>query len=151
MGRVSAPGVGINSEKGKTMKIKKINHVAVAVEDLSKAAEFWESVLGLKLDHIEEAESQKAKIAFFPCGESELELVQPTDPESGTARFIQTRGPGIHHLCLEVDDIEKALEELKSKEIRLINEVPLEMEGRKMAFLHPKSTGGVLIELYQVL
>ncbi len=133
------------------MKIKKINHVAVAVEDLSKAVEFWESVLGLKLDHIEEVESQKAKIAFFPCGESELELVQPTDPESGTARFIQTRGPGIHHLCLEVDDIEKALEELKSKEIRLINEVPLEMEGRKMAFLHPKSTGGVLIELYQVL
>ena len=133
------------------MKIKKINHVAVAVEDLSKAAEFWESVLGLKLDHVEEVESQKAKIAFFPCGESELELVQPTDPESGTARFIQTRGPGIHHLCLEVDDIEKSLEELKGKGIRLINETPLEMEGRKMAFLHPKSTGGVLIELYQML
>ncbi len=133
------------------MKIKKINHVAIAVEDLSKAAEFWESVLGLKLDHVEEVESQKAKIAFFPCGESELELVQPTDPESGTARFIQTRGPGIHHLCLEVDDIEKALEELKGKGIRLINETPLEMEGRKMAFLHPKSTGGVLIELYQML
>jgi len=133
------------------MKIKKINHIAVAVEDLSKAAEFWKSAMGLELDHIEEVESQKAKVAFFPCGESEIELVQPTDPESGTARFLQTRGPGIHHLCLEVDDIEKALEELKEKDIRLINEVPVELEGRKMAFIHPKSTGGVLIELYQLL
>ena len=133
------------------MKIKKINHVAVAVEDLAKAATFWESVMGLKLDHIEEVESQKAKVAFFPCGDSEIELVQPTDSESGTARFLQTRGPGIHHLCLEVDDIEKALKELKEKDIRLINEAPIEMEGRKMAFLHPKSTGGVLIEMYQIL
>jgi len=133
------------------MKIKKINHIAVAVEDLAKAATFWESVMGLKLDHIEEVESQKAKVAFFPCGDSEIELVQPTDSESGTARFLQTRGPGIHHLCLEVDDIEKALKELKEKDIRLINEAPIEMEGRKMAFLHPKSTGGVLIEMYQIL
>jgi methylmalonyl-CoA/ethylmalonyl-CoA epimerase len=133
------------------MEIKKINHVAVAVEDITKASEFWESVLGLKLDHVEEVENQHAKVAFFPCGESEVELVEPTDPESGTARFIQTRGPGIHHLCLEVDDIEKALEELKAKEVRLINETAVVLEGRKMAFIHPKSSGGVLIELYQVL
>ncbi len=133
------------------MEIKKINHVAVAVEDITKASEFWESVLGLKLDHVEEVESQHAKVAFFPCGESEVELVEPTDPESGTARFIQTRGPGIHHLCLEVDDIEKALEELKAKEVRLINETAVVLKGRKMAFIHPKSSGGVLIELYQVL
>ncbi len=133
------------------MKVKKINHVAVAVEDISKALEFWESVLGLKLDHIEDVESQHAKVAFFPCGESEVELVEPTDPESGTARFLETRGPGIHHLCLEVDDIDKALEELKAKEIRLINETAVVMEGRKMAFIHPKSSGGVLIELYQLL
>jgi len=133
------------------MEIKKINHVAVAVEDITKASKFWESVLGLKLDHVEEVENQHAKVAFFPCGESEVELVEPTDPESGTARFIQTRGPGIHHLCLEVDDIEKALEELKAKEVRLINETAVVLEGRKMAFIHPKSSGGVLIELYQVL
>ncbi|MHB8806921.1 MAG: methylmalonyl-CoA epimerase [Anaerolineaceae bacterium] len=133
------------------MKVKKINHVAVAVEDISKALEFWESVLGLKLDHIEDVESQHAKVAFLPCGESEVELVEPTDPESGTARFLETRGPGIHHLCLEVDDIDKALEELKAKEIRLINETAVVMEGRKMAFIHPKSSGGVLIELYQIL
>ncbi len=133
------------------MKVKKINHVAVAVEDISKAAQFWESVLGLKLDRIEEVESQHAKVAFFPCGESEVELVEPTDTESGTARFLQTRGPGIHHLCLEVDDIDKALEELKAKDVRLINETAIVMEGRKMAFIHPKSSGGVLSELYQIL
>jgi methylmalonyl-CoA/ethylmalonyl-CoA epimerase len=133
------------------MKVKKINHVAVAVEDISKAAQFWESVLGLKLDRIEEVESQHAKVAFFPCGESEVELVEPTDTESGTARFLQTRGPGIHHLCLEVDDIDKALEELKAKDVRLINETAIVREGRKMAFIHPKSSGGVLIELYQIL
>ncbi|RJQ44071.1 MAG: methylmalonyl-CoA epimerase [Anaerolineaceae bacterium] len=133
------------------MKVKKINHVAVAVEDISKAAQFWESVLGLKLDRIEEVESQHAKVAFFPCGESEVELVEPTDTESGTARFLQTRGPGIHHLCLEVNDIDKALEELKAKDVRLINETAIVMEGRKMAFIHPKSSGGVLIELYQIL
>ncbi len=133
------------------MNVKKINHVAVAVEDISQALDFWESVLGLKLDHIEDVESQHAKVAFFPCGESELELVEPTDSESGTARFIQTRGPGIHHLCLEVDDIDKALEELKAKNVRLINETAVVMEGRKMAFIHPKSSGGVLIELYQIL
>ncbi len=133
------------------MEIKKINHVAVAVEDITRATEFWQSVLGLKLDHVEEVESQKAKVAFFPCGESEVELVEPTDPESGTARFIQTRGVGIHHLCLEVDDIDKALEELKAKGVRLIDETAVVLEGRKMAFIHPKSSGGVLIELYQII
>ncbi|HOJ00405.1 MAG TPA: methylmalonyl-CoA epimerase [Anaerolineaceae bacterium] len=133
------------------MEIKKINHVAVAVEDITRATEFWQSVLGLKLDHVEEVESQKAKVAFFPCGESEVELVEPTDPESGTARFIQTRGAGIHHLCLEVDDIDKALEELKAKDVRLIDETAVVLEGRKMAFIHPKSSGGVLIELYQII
>ena len=133
------------------MKVTKINHVAVAVEDIDQAKVFWGSILGLKLDHIEEVESQHAKVAFFPCGDSEVELVEPTDAESGTARFIQTKGPGIHHLCLEVEDIDQALEELKARDVRLINETAVVMEGRKMAFVHPKSSGGVLIELYQLL
>ena len=133
------------------MEIKKIHHIAVAVEDIDKAAEFWQEVLGLELEHIEEVESQHARIAFFPCGESEIELVQPTDAESGTARFIQNRGAGIHHLCVEVADIDAALQELKEKGVRLINETALVEEGRKMAFIHPKSSGGVLLELYQVL
>lgn len=133
------------------MEIKKIHHIAVAVEDIDKAAEFWQEVLGLELEHVEEVESQHARIAFFPCGESEIELVQPTDAESGTARFIQNRGAGIHHLCVEVADIDAALQELKEKGVRLINETALVEEGRKMAFIHPKSSGGVLLELYQVL
>ena len=133
------------------MEIKKINHIAVAVEDIEKAADFWGNILGLPLDHIEEVQSQHAKVAFFPCGDSEVELEQPTDAESGTARFLQSRGAGIHHLCLEVEDIEAALAELKSKGVRLINETPLSEPGRKMAFIHPKSSGGVLLELYQVL
>jgi len=133
------------------VEIKKIHHIAVAVEDIDKAAEFWQEVLGLELEHVEEVESQHARIAFFPCGESEIELVQPTDTESGTARFIQNRGAGIHHLCVEVADIDAALQELKEKGVRLINETALVEEGRKMAFIHPKSSGGVLLELYQVL
>lgn len=133
------------------MEIIKINHIAVAVEDIEQATDFWEKTLGLSLDHVEEVQSQRAKVAFFPCGDSEIELVQPADPESSTARFLQTRGPGIHHLCLEVEDIEAALAELKTKGVRLINEVPITEPGRKMAFIHPKSSGGVLLELYQLL
>jgi len=133
------------------MQINKINHIAVAVEDIGQATEFWQGVLGLELEHVEEVQSQHAKVAFFPCGDSEVELVEPTDPESGTAKFIQNRGAGIHHLCLEVEDIDAALQELKAKGVRLINETALVEEGRKMAFIHPKSSGGVLLELYQII
>ena len=97
------------------MKVKKINHVAVAVENIEEASAFWRDVIGLDLHHTETVESQKVKIAFFPCGESEVELVQPLDESSGTARFIAKRGAGIHHLCLEVEDIAAALAELKEK------------------------------------
>jgi len=133
------------------MEVKKIDHVAIAVENIDKAMQFWESVMGLKLDHIEEVESEHSKVAFFPCGDSEVELVEPTDEQSSTARFLQTRGPGMHHICFEVDDIDRALEELKAKGIRLVNEQALTLEGRKFAFIHPKSSEGVLIELYQLL
>lgn len=87
---------------------------------------------------------------FIPVGESEVELVKPTSDDTGVARFIAERGGGMHHLCFEVDNIEEMLAQLKEKGIRLINESPLELPGRKMAFIHPKSTGGVLVELYQI-
>ena len=87
-------------------KVKKINHVAVVVEDINKARSFWEDALGIDLDHVEDIPSQKARVGFLPVGEGEIELVQPTDQESGTAKFLRERGGGIHHLCLEVDDIE---------------------------------------------
>ncbi len=131
-------------------EIKKINHIAVAVNDIESALPFWQEALGLKLDHTENVPSQKASVAFLPVGESEIELVQPTSADTGTAKFLAERGPGMHHLCFEVDDIEGMLTQLQAKGVRLINETPLELEGRRMAFVHPKSTGGVLVELYEI-
>ena len=131
-------------------KINKINHIGIVVPDIEGALGFWQDALGLKLDHIEDVQGQKSVVAFLPMSESEIELVKPTSEDSGVAKFLRERGPGIHHLCFEVDDITEMLSDLKSKGIRLINETPLEMEGRKMAFIHPKSAGGVLVELYQL-
>lgn len=132
-------------------KVKKINHVAIVVEDIDAALTFWRGQLGLRLDHIEDVPSQASKVAFLPVGESEVELVEPTDPESGLAKYLSKRGEGMHHLCMEVDDIEGMLAELKEKGVRLINEEPLNLPGRRMAFIHPKSTNGVLLELYELI
>ena len=132
-------------------KVLKINHVAIAVEDIQAALGFWQNALGIPLDHIEDVPSQQAWVAFLPLGGSEVELVQPTVEETGTAKFLKERGGGMHHLCLEVDDIEGMLAQLKEAGIRLINETPLELEGRRMAFIHPKSASGVLVELYEII
>lgn len=131
--------------------IKKINHVAVVVEDIDSALSFWRDVMGLALDHIEAVPSQSSKVAFIPVGDSEIELVQPTDPDSGLGKFLDKRGEGLHHLCLEVEDIEGMLAILKEKGARLINEEPIELPGRKMAFVHPKAANGVLVELYELV
>jgi len=132
-------------------EIKRIDHIAVVVEDLEEALVFWQEKLGLPLDHIETIESMSVRIAFLPVGESEIELVQPTSTDSGVARFLRKRGPGLHHLCLEVDDLAAKLDQLSARGVRLIDEQPVVMEdGRQLAFLHPKSTRGVLIELYQL-
>ena len=133
------------------LKIKKINHIAIAVENIEAMLPFWQEALGLSVDHIEEVPSQKAKVAFLPVGDSEMELVQPTDPATGMAKFLKERGPGMHHLCLEVENIDQALNELKEKGVHLINETAQILPGRKMAFIHPKSTGGVLVELYEII
>ncbi len=131
-------------------KIKKINHVAIAVADVDASLSFWRDALGLAVNHIEDVPSQKATVVFIPVGESEVELVRPTSPDTGVAKFIAERGGGMHHLCFEVDDIQTMLDDLKAKGVKLINESPLELPGRKMAFIHPKSTGGVLVELYEI-
>ncbi len=130
--------------------IKKVNHVAIAVSDIEGALGFWRDALGLKVDHLEDVPSQKATVAFIPVGESEVELIKPTAEDTGVAKFLAERGGGMHHLCLEVDDIAEMLADLKAKGVRLINETPVELPGRKMAFIHPKSTGGVLVELYEI-
>ena len=131
-------------------KINKINHVAIAVPDLDASLVFWRDALGLKVDHVEAVASQKSKVAFLPCGDSEVELVTPTADDTGLAKFIAEKGGGMHHLCFEVDDIDAMLAELNAKGVRLINETAQVLPGRKMAFVHPKSTGGVLVELYQL-
>jgi methylmalonyl-CoA/ethylmalonyl-CoA epimerase len=132
-------------------KVTKINHIAVVVADIEQSLSFWRDALGLELDHVEDVPSQKAIVAFLPVGDSEVELVKPTVDDSGLAKFLAERGGGMHHLCVEVDDIAAKLDELKARGVRLINETPQELPGRKMAFVHPKSTGGVLVELYQVV
>ena len=131
------------------IKVKKINHIAIAVENIEAMLPFWQEALGIPLTHIEDVPSQKARVAFLAVGEGEVELVQPTDPDAGTAKFLKEKGPGMHHLCLEVDNIDEALEELKTRGVRLINETAQVLPGRKMAFIHPKSAGGVLVELYE--
>ena len=130
-------------------RINRIEHVAVVVEDIATALEFWQDALGLELEHIEDIPDQQSRVAFLPVGESEVELVQPITDDSGVRRFLQKRGPGTHHICFEVDDLVALLERLKGKGVRLINETPIVSGGKKLAFIHPESTGGVLVELYE--
>ena len=131
--------------------IKNINHIAIIVPDLEGAVAFWEGALGLKLERTESVPEEGVDVAFLPIGGSNVELLKPTVADTGVARFLEKRGPGIHHLCFEVDDIEATLAQLRDRNVQLINEQPQEGHGgRKYAFVHPKSTGGVLVELYQL-
>ncbi len=132
-------------------KVKQINHVAVVVEDMEKALSFWRDALGMELHGLRDVSAEKSQVAFLPLPGSEVELVQPTTDDSGIAKYLAKRGPGMHHICLEVDDIEGMLSHLKSKGVRLINEEPrMGVDGKKYAFIHPESTSGVLVELYQI-
>ena len=128
--------------------VKRIDHIALVVEDIEKALGFWQDGLGMKLSHLEDVPSEQSIVAFLPAKESEVELVQPTTEDSGVARYLKKRGPGLHHICLEVYDIEATLAQLKAKGMRLINETPeIGTGGKKIAFIHPESTHGVLVEL----
>ena len=132
-------------------QIKAINHVAVVVEDMEKSLAFWRDALGLTLHELRDVPAEKSQVAFLPVAGAEVELVMPTSKDSGIAKYLAKRGPGMHHLCLEVDDIEGMMSQLKAKNIRLINEEPrTAVDGKKYAFIHPESTGGVLVELYQI-
>ena len=130
----------------------KVNHIGIAVKDIEKSLEVYQDLLGLELEGQHNVEEQKVLTAFFPVGETHIELIQPTEGNVGMTKFLDKRGEGVHHICFEVDDLKKALKELKERGARLIDEEPRAIEDgkKKMAFLHPKSTGGVLIELYQI-
>lgn len=128
--------------------VNKIDHIGIAVKNLDETLKFYENVLGIKCTGTEVVEDQKVKTAFLPIGDTEIELLEATDENSAIAKFIEKRGEGIQHIAYRVEDIEKALEEVKEKGIRLIDEKPRKGAGGAMiAFLHPKSTYGVLIEL----
>ena len=131
--------------------IKAVNHVAVVVDDMDKSLKFWRDALGIQLDELRDVPAEKSQVAFLPIAGAEVELVMPTTDDSGIAKYLAKRGPGMHHLCLEVDDINGMISQLKAKDIRLINEEPrTAADGKKYAFIHPESTGGVLVELYQL-
>ena len=128
--------------------IKKIDHIGVAVKDLNEGIRFYRENLGLAIERIEEVKEQKVKFAFIPLGESIIELLQSTDPNGPIAKFIEKRGEGIHHIALEVDDVEGFLQKLKERGVQLIDEKPrIGAHGMKIAFLHPRSANGVLLEL----
>ena len=128
--------------------IEKIDHIGIAVRSIEKTSELLSNILGLKVAGEENVEEQKVKVAFLPLGDSELELLESTSPEGPIARFIEKKGEGIQHIAFRVDNIEKTLEKLKKEGVRLIDEKPrYGAGGAKIAFLHPKSTDGILIEL----
>lgn len=132
--------------------IKKVDHIAVLVPDLEEAKSFWVDALGLELERVESVPEEAVDIAFLPVGDSEIELLQPTDPESGVAKYLAKKGAGMHHLCFEVDDIEATLDRLRTANVPLITETAkVGSGGKKYAFVHPKGTGGVLVELYQLV
>ncbi len=131
-------------------RIKSINHLAVLVSDMDAALAFWRDGLGMDLSRLRHAPEEQARIAFLPVGEAEIELVLPITSDSGIAKFLAKRGPGMHHICLEVDDLDGMIGQLKSRGIRLINEqARIASDGVRYAFVHPDSAGGVLVELYE--
>ena len=133
------------------MTIKRIDHIAIAVEDLNQSLGFWEQALGLHVHEVRNVPEQAVDIAFLLVGASEVELVNPVTPDSGIAKWMQKRGPGIHHICFEVDDIRQTLADLSAQGMELIDQEPRIGAGGKLyAFVHPRSAGGVLVELYQV-
>ena len=132
-------------------EIKAINHIAVLVEDIDISLGFWRDVLGITPSRVADIPKESSRVAFLPLGDSEIELVQPTTADSGLSRFLEKRGPGMHHLCLEVTDLPGLLNRLKAGGVQLINDEPqVTQDGRMYAFIHPKSANGVLVELYQL-
>lgn len=128
----------------------KISHIGIAVANLDESVRIWAEGLGLSLSSVEAVAEQKARVGFFPVGESSIELVEPTDPQSVVGRFLEKKGPGIHHLCLEVDNLPAAMADMKVRGITFTSEAPtVGAHQALVAFIHPRSTGGVLVELRQ--
>ncbi|UCF39081.1 MAG: methylmalonyl-CoA epimerase [Acidobacteriota bacterium] len=131
--------------------IKRISHVGIATQSIAVMTEFYK-LLGLEVEAVESKKADKIRVALMRVGESAIELMEATDSESPVARFLEKRGEGLHHISLEVDDLETVLNRLKERNIQLIDESPRPgADGRMIAFVHPRSTGGVLVELCQTM
>jgi len=132
------------------MKIKHIDHIGIAVKALDQAGKFYSDVLGLEIDGVENVADQKVNVAFIPITDSEIELLESTEPDGPIAKYIASRGEGIQHIAFRVEDIDAALQELKEKGVRLIDDkARIGAGGAKIAFIHPKETNGVLVEICQ--
>ncbi len=132
-------------------RVNRIDHVAIVVDDIDQALAFWRDGLGLEVSHVEDVPGQQSVVAFLPTEGGDIELVKPTDTDSGVARFLKKRGPGVHHVCLEVDDLQTSLDALQSQGVRLVHAEPvIGTAGKRIAFIHPESTHGVLVELYEM-
>ena len=128
----------------------RINHLAIVVENIEPALKFWHDALGLELGQVQRNEGEEVEIAFLPLGDSEIELLAPINTTSGIARYLAKRGEGMHHICLEVENIAGVMQRLRDHGVELLNESPKENEaGTKYCFVHPKSAFGVLVELYE--
>ena len=128
----------------------KISHLGIATKDIDEALKFWQNALGLEQTHTETVEDQKVRVAMLPVGETRIELLEPTSPDSPISKFLEKRGGGIHHIAVEVEDITESLRQLKQAGARLIDETPrVGAENCLVAFVHPQSAGGVLLELIQ--
>ena len=137
--------------KARLMTDINLNHLAIVVDDLDAALRFWREGLGLTAGAVQSLPAEAVDIAFLELGNAHIELVKPTSSDSGVAKYLAQRGPGLHHLCLEVSDLAAKLKALRDNGYELINDEPRERDGRRYAFVHPKSTGGVLLELYECL
>ncbi len=130
------------------MKVKRIDHIGIAVKGIEQAGKFYTDILGLKIEDIEHVADQKVNVAFVPVADSEVELLASTDSDGPVAKYLDSRGEGVQHIAFRVEDIEEALKELKEKGVRLIDQAPRKgAGGAKIAFIHPKETNGVLVEL----
>lgn len=130
----------------------KINHIAVVVENLDQALNFWRDALGMPLHRTEANPDEQVNIGFLEAGETEIELLEPTSPESGIGKYLTKKGGGLHHICVEVENIDASMSRLRERGIELLNDAPkTRPEGTRYCFIHPRSTGGVLVELYELV
>lgn len=131
--------------------IKRMAHIAVAVRSVDEASRFFELILGLRCERTEVVETEKAKVAFFPVGDTEIELVEGIERGNPLEKFLEKRGEGIHHICLEVTNLDEAMKRLREAGVPLLDEIPRPgADGTRVAFLHPKGAHGILIELVEV-